>query len=101
MAIKEVWYGSIGPFLFDTDNEYPDGKPHEPVHEFELPTEPGSAASKEYVDGVMQDHLDAPDPHTQYQMKAGVFTDSDRQRGRGTETEQRHGSARIYYSENR
>jgi len=83
MTVREVWYGSVGPFLYDDEDLYDDGEPFEAIHGF------GTANSQDLED-TMQDHLDAFDPHPQYQMKSGVFAESERQRGRGVEIDQRH-----------
>lgn len=100
MALKEVWYGSYGPFLYDTDDAYPDGVSHEPVHEFDIPTEPGSGASKEYVDQVMQAHLEADNPHPQYMTQPGYYPSDHERRGRLFEVDDHH-NPRINYVETR
>ena len=90
MTVKGVYYGSIGPLLFDNADLYPDGKPFEEVHEFDLPIEPSSAATKEYVDRVMEDHLLATNPHPQYQQLEDYFPSDHERRGRLFEVDTRH-----------
>jgi hypothetical protein len=50
---------------------------------------------------ILQAHVDESNPHTQYVLQAGASTYEERQRGRGVEVEQRHGSSRTYNIENR
>ena len=100
MTIREVWYGSLGPLLFDDDDQYPDGAYHAPVYEFYPPINPSDAATKEYVDSVMAEHEATDDPHPQY-VKLEGFDPTGRDRGRGTEQEQRHGSSRAFNLESR
>jgi hypothetical protein len=89
-VIKEVWYGSIGPFLYDDEDTYPDGAHHSPVHEIFMPTESGDVASKEYVDSVMEQHLLDPNPHPQYVLDEVVPSSDHERRGRLFEVDNHH-----------
>ena len=88
--IKEVWYGSIGPFLYDDEDTYPDGDNFSPVHIFYPPVNPSDSATKEYVDGVMAQHLLEPNPHPQYVLDELVPSSDHERRGRLFEIESRH-----------
>jgi hypothetical protein len=55
MAEKYYWIGSVGPYIYDDTNLYPDGTPHVVVHGevghvTEDPLEDIDIANKKYVD---------------------------------------------------
>lgn len=76
MAVREVWLGSIGPFLYDDADTYPDsstltGLRAESIKINEAPTDPDHAVRLVDIPAdSLPAHLLAADPHTQYQKES-------------------------------
>ena len=54
--IREAWFGSIGPILYDDDKSYPDGTPHLGIYAESgkitgTPINGSDIVNKDYVDG--------------------------------------------------
>ncbi len=82
MAVREVWFGSFGPFLYDDTDTYPDGTAKQGVYAETMkvttaPTSADDVARKDDVDGVIVDPASTVEDETTFGIAPAVGTSED------------------------